>query len=700
MVKVYIDEKEIEVPKGITIFNACAQNNTEVPHFCYHNKLSIAGNCRMCLVEVEGSPKPVASCAMPVMEGMKIHTKTEKVKKARKGVLELLLINHPLDCPICDQGGECDLQDLTLNYGPSSSRFDLNKRAVGDKYMGPLISTTMTRCIHCTRCVRFATEIGGVPELGSLGRGENMEITSYVQSAVTSELSGNMVDICPVGALNNKPYAYRGRPWDLTKIKSIDVMDAVGSHISIESKDNEILRILPKTYEPINEEWISDKTRHHFDGLYKQRLDTPYVRKNGSLTPCSFEEAFKAIECAVKGVHPKEIGAIAGDLADCESLFLLKELMVSLGSLHLDARPLHSQLSGETRCAYTFNSTIEGIENADALLLIGTNPREEATLINARIRKTWLKENIPIALVGPRVDLTYPYEHLGDHLIVLKDIVEGTSSFSHVLKSAHFPLIIMGEHVLTRREGMPALRMVQDMCEKYGAVHQKDPASSDIPWNGFNVLSYGASRVGAMDIGFYPLDGGMDAHDMLHNFSINRLKVLFSLNRDEAMFAKKHPDSFLIYQGHHGDTGASYANVILPACAYSEKNATYVNTEGRAQRTQKAANPPGHAKDDWKLIRALSEYLDAPLPYNTLEQVQTALQGVHPCFEFIGSVRSNVFEKITRFDPETLSQKPLDIVHTPYYMSNVICKNSQTMAACMREKLGLNPEQQKESHHA
>lgn len=677
MPKLTINDIEVEVEEGSTVLQACEKLGIEIPVFCYHPKLSIAGNCRMCLVQTGTSKKPIASCAMPAAEGMSIRTDTPVVHKAREGVLEFLLINHPLDCPICDQGGECDLQDITRNYSRCKSRFSLNKRAVTDKPMGPLIKTIMTRCIHCTRCIRFANEIAGTPEMGACNRGEHMEITTYLGKAVSSELSGNMIDICPVGALTSKPYAFHGRPWELTKTESIDVLDAVGSNIRIDSRGKEILRILPRLNEEINEEWISDKTRFAYDGLKHQRLDQPYIRQKGKLTPASWDEAFSFIHRNLSSLTGKEIGTIVGDQADCEAMIALKDLMINLKSPHLDCRQDGTHWDSQYRGAYLFNTTIAGIEQADLILLIATNPRHEAPLINARIRKRYLKGSLlhplEVSLIGPMVDLSYPYDHLGDNAKIIKQVFEGKHNFTAKLKAAKRPMLILGQGAMNRRDSQEILNLCQKIAEKYGFI-QND-------WNGFNALHTAASRVGGLDLGFLPQKGGLDTHGMITAAHRGQLKALYLLGADEIPM-NELGDTFVIYQGHHGDAGAHRADVILPGAAYTEKHATYVNTEGRPQHTFQAVTPPGNAKEDWRIIRALSEVFGSPLPYDTLEGIRERLTAVNPIFGSTDQIITSPWHLIPSGTPETLSQLAFQLPIQNFYMTDPISRHSLTMAQC------------------
>ncbi len=678
MPKLLIDDREIEVPEGMTVLQAAEMLGIEIPIFCYHPKLSIAGNCRMCLVEMEKSPKPIASCAMPASEGMVIRTQTPMVKKARQGVLEFLLINHPLDCPICDQGGECDLQDITVAYGGDSSRFHLNKRAVPDKNFGPLIETAMNRCIQCTRCIRFATEIAGVPELGATGRGENMEIGTYVQKTITSELSGNMIDICPVGALTSKPYNYRARPWELSSTPSIDVLDAVGSSIRIDTRGREVMRILPRPNDEVNEDWISDKTRFACDGLKYQRLDRPYVRKqDGRLHPVSWNEAFDVIVDRLQHVPGDHIAAIAGDMVDAEAMIVLKDLMTALGSPHVDCRQDGVLIGAGPRCSYLFNTTIAGVERADFCLLIGTNPRWEAPLINARIRKNYLFTGLNVALLGPSHELGYPVNYLGNDPFLLEKIKKGKHPLSTVLKSAKHPMMILGQGALGREDGDVILGLAREIADKYGFVHKT--------WNGFNVLQTAASRVGGLDLGFLPGPKGYNIKEIVEAARCKKIEVVYLLDADEIdMTSLKSP--FVIYQGHHGDRGAAVADIILPGAAYTEKSGTYVNTEGRVQRGFKASSPPGEAKEDWKIIKALSERLGVGLPYNTLEEVRARLVDNNPLFDELDRVQRAPWAEFGR--EGDLSSDPFKPIIKNFYMTDSISRHSLTMAKCTQEILG------------
>lgn len=672
MPKLTIDGKEITVENGMTVLQACEQAGVEVPRFCYHERLSIAGNCRMCLVQIEGGPpKPAASCAMPAGEGMVVHTDTPMVKKAREGVMEFLLINHPLDCPICDQGGECDLQDQAVAYGRGTNRFEENKRSVVDKYMGPLIKTFMNRCIQCTRCIRFSTEIAGVPELGATGRGEHMEVGTYVGKAISSELSGNLIDICPVGALTSKPTSYKFRSWELKKTESIDVLDAVGCNIRVDSRGLEVMRILPRLNESINEEWISDKTRFSFDGLKLQRLDRPMVKKDGRLTTVSWEEAFATITNRLRGLSGEKIAAIAGDMVDSEAMLALKDLMSSLGSPHLDCRQDGAALDNSIRASYLFNTTIEGIEKADVCLLIGTNPRHEASLINARLRKRYLKGGFTVASIGKAADLTYPVLQLGDHLAALEEIVAGSHSFSEALKNASNPMIIIGQDALKRNDGEAVLALCHTLAENYNIVKEG--------WNGFNVLHKAASRVAGLDLGLVPAENGRDVAGILEGSESGDIEVVYLLGADE-IDTDKLKNSFVIYQGHHGDKGAHCADVILPGAAYTEKNATYVNTEGRVQRGRCAVTPPGEAKEDWRIIATLAEFLGNPLPYTSLSGIRQKMAEIAPHFARIGAVTNAPWQDFGK--KGNIALEPLEGNGENYYMTNPISRASRIMAEC------------------
>ena len=671
MPKLTIDGKEIEAPAGSTVIQACEMAGVEIPRFCYHERLSIAGNCRMCLVEIEKSPKPVASCAMPIAEGMVVKTDTPMVLKARKGVMEMLLINHPLDCPICDQGGECDLQDQALFYGFDRTRYLEQKRAVKDKDFGPLVETNMTRCIHCTRCVRFASEVAGADEIGAIGRGEDMEITTYLGAIIGSELSGNVIDLCPVGALTSKPYAFVARSWELTKTESIDTMDAMGAAIRIDARGPEVLRVLPRLNEDVNEEWLSDKSRFACDGLKRQRLDRPYVRVAGKLREADWNEAFTAIARKLSGVAGNRVAAIAGDQADCESMLLLKELMGSLDSPNIDCRQDGAALDPTNRAGYIFNSTLAGVEQADALLLIGTNPRREAPVLNARIRKRWLMGNFPVGVVGTATDLTYGSQHLGNGAKTLTDIADGKHPFAETLKNAKHPMVIVGQGALARADGAAVLAAARGLAESLGLI--KDG------WNGFNVLHTAAARVGGLDLGFVPGAQGHNVAGILDAASSGAIDVVYLLGADEIDTAKLGK-AFVIYQGHHGDKGAHRADVILPGSAYTEKSATYVNTEGRVQHTHRAVFAPGDGREDWRIIRALSEVLGKKLSYDSLEAVRARLATVNPVFARIDQIVPAAWGAFGTAG--SLSDAPLASPISNFYQTDPISRSSPTMAEC------------------
>jgi NADH-quinone oxidoreductase subunit G len=677
MTKLLVDGKEIDVPAEYTLLQACEAAGAEIPRFCFHERLSIAGNCRMCLVELVGSPKPVASCAWgvrdcrpgPKGEPPSVNTKTPMVRKARRGVMEFLLINHPLDCPICDQGGECDLQDQAMGYGFDSSRYQENKRAVEDKYLGALVKTSMNRCIHCTRCVRFATEVAGVPELGAIGRGEDMEITTYLEQALTSELQGNVVDLCPVGALTSKPYAFIARPWELGKTESVDVMDAVGSAIRVDSRGREVMRILPRINDDVNEEWISDKTRHVVDGLKVQRLDQPYLREEGQLRPASWPEAFAAIKSRVSRIDADGIGAIAGDLAAVEEMFALKDLMQRLGARNIDARQDGSAIHPRWgRASYLFNSTIAGIENADAVLMIGSNPRKEAPVLNARIRKRWRAGRMSVGLIGEQVDLTYPYEYLGAGAETLTDLAAGRHAFADVLKRAERPLLLLGAGALARADGAAIASLAAKAALAVGVIKEG--------WNGFSVLHTAASRVGALDIGCVPGEGGRTALEMADS-----LELAFLLGADEIDI---RPGAFVVYIGTHGDAGAHRADVILPGAAYTEKSGIYVNTEGRVQLANRAVFPPGDAREDWAILRALSDVLGHRLPYDSLAQLRQALFQAHPHLQRIDQIAPGSSADIERLAAVggTPDKAPLRSPIDDFYLTNPIARASAVMAEC------------------
>ncbi|MCX5479494.1 NADH-quinone oxidoreductase subunit NuoG [Kaistia geumhonensis] len=684
MAKIIVDGIEVDVPPDYTLLQAAEAAGAEVPRFCFHERLSIAGNCRMCLVEVKGGPpKPQASCAMNVRdlrpgpngEPPVMFTKSPMVKKAREGVMEFLLINHPLDCPICDQGGECDLQDQAMAYGVDKNRFAENKRAVEDKYIGPLVKTSMNRCIHCTRCVRFTTEVAGISEMGLIGRGEDAEITTYLERALTSELQGNVIDLCPVGALTSKPYAFHARPWELVKTESIDVMDAVGSNIRVDVRGREVMRILPRLNEAVNEEWISDKTRFVWDGLRTQRLDRPYVRTGGKLRPASWSEAFAVIAAKVKGLDGKRIGAIGGDLASVEDLFALKGLMAGLGSPNLDVRQDGAALDPAAgRAGYVFNPTIAGIEQADAILIVGANPRREASVLNARIRKRWRAGGMKVGVIGEQVDLTYPHDYLGAGTETLADIAAGKGAFGELLAKAKRPIVIVGQAALAGEAGAAVLATAASIASAPGR---------DEGWNGLAVLHTAASRVGGLDIGFVPGEGGLDTRAMVKAAGEGALDVLFLLGADE-IDTEALGSAFVVYVGTHGDNGAHRADVILPAAAYTEKSGTYVNTEGRVQFANRAAFPPGDAREDWAVFRALSDVLGKRLPFDSLGELRRALYAAYPHL-----AKADHVEPAGLADVQALASKAGSLpsvtfasVVADFYLTNPIARASAVMAEC------------------
>ncbi|WP_455476539.1 NADH-quinone oxidoreductase subunit NuoG [Bartonella sp. B17] len=677
MINIKVDGKEIEVPDYYTLLQAAEAAGAEVPRFCFHESLSVAGNCRMCLVEVKGGPpKPQASCAMGVRdlrlgpngETPEIFTNTAMVKKARESVMEFLLINHPLDCPVCDQGGECDLQDQAMLYGRNYSRYTEDKRAVEDKYIGPLVKTVMTRCIHCTRCVRFTTEVAGISELGLIGRGEDAEITTYLEKAITSELQGNIIDLCPVGALTSKPYAFHARPWELVKTESIDVMDAIGSAIRIDSRGREVMRIMPRTNEDVNEEWISDKTRFIWDGLRTQRLDKPYVRKNGRLQPVSWTEAFAKIKTVISKTVPEKIAAIAGDLASVEEMYALKTLLISLGSKAFDCRQRGMALSPQFgRSSYIFNPTIAGIEQADALLIVGSNPRYEAAVLNARILKRQRMGQFPIALIGEQADLRYPYSYLGTGTDALNALIYGKDAFLNVLKEAERPLILIGEGAISGKEGLSVLKSLAKLADSVGALSET--------WNGFAVLHNAASIVGGLDIGF--------TFNLGVKNIVKTCEVLFLLGADEVELTDKK--AFTIYIGSHGDNGAHAADVILPASAYTEKSGIYVNTEGRVQMTNRAGFAPGEAKEDWAILRALSDVLEQKLPFDTLFQLRQNLFNDYPHLCAIDDIVSSDVNDLKVLGSQMFvleTQQAFTSMVKDFYLTNPIARASAVMAEC------------------
>ncbi len=670
-----IDGSEVTVEPGTTVLQACESLGIEIPRFCYHERLAIAGNCRMCLVEMEKAPKLIASCAQPAGDGMVIRTNTPAVKKAREGVMELLLINHPLDCPICDQGGECDLQDQAMAYGTGQARYREAKRAVGNKNLGPLIKGTMTRCIHCTRCVRFLDGVAGIEELGGLYRGERTEIGTFVERANSSELSGNLIDLCPVGALTSKPYAFHARPWELKPTETIDVHDAVGCNIRVDARGREILRVLPRLNEEVNEEWISDKTRFANDGLARQRLDQPYVRRDGQLQPASWQDAFAAIAKRLEGVDGKHIAALVGDLVCAESMTALKDLMTALGSPHLDCRQDGAKLGGGARAGWLFNSTIAGIEDADACLLIGSNPRLEAPVLNARLRKRWLAGGFKVFNLGPAADLTYRTTELGSDARLLERIGAGEHEVAEVLSAAERPMLIVGQQALGRPDGGAILAAARAIADRCGLVGED--------WNGFNVLHTAAARVAGLDLGILPGPEGRDTAGILAGAAEGAINFIYLLGVDE-IDTKVLGEAFVVYQGHHGDSGAQRADVVLPGAAYTEKGGTWVNTEGRVQRGQRAVFPPGEAREDWTILRALSEVLGQTLPYDGLPELRRSMVELAPQLGQLDEIRPAPWGDFGQAGP--IADAPLGTAGNDFHLSDPICRASATMAACSAQR--------------
>jgi len=665
MPKITINNIEVEFEEGMTVLQTCELAGAEIPRFCYHERLSIAGNCRMCLVEMEKSAKPVASCAMPAADGMKIKTNTSFVEKARKGVMEFLLANHPLDCPVCDQGGECDLQDQSLFYGLDNSRYTESKRQVKEKFMGPLIKTQMTRCIHCTRCIRFATEVAGIPEIGATGRGEDMEITTYLEKSMESELSGNVIDLCPVGALTSKPYAFEARPWELKKTETIDVMDAIGSNIRVDTYGWEVKRVLPRVNEDINEEWISDKTRYACDGLLKQRLDTPYIRKNGKLEKASWDEATKLLIKKLKIYQPDEVAALVGDLADLEMIYSFKSFFEkSIGSSNFECRQDRTYINPQERANYIFNSTINGIEESDFILLIGTNPRLEATILNARIRKAYLKNGVEIYSIGDPGDLTYPYQLLGKNTSIIEEITSGSHKISQKIKKSKKPLVIIGETALHGNTGQYIFESIKKFLFESNSIN-KD-------WNALNILSQQASRVGAIDLGFYSISEkeNFTFFDKLEN---NDFKLVYLLGVDNINFEKKN--KFIVYQGSHGDRGAEIADIILPGCAYTEKDGLFVNLEGKLQSAYKASYPPGESREDWIIFKKLANIMKKPLEYKNIQQLRLL---IHNKISEKVNYKSHQLKSVS-FVKDDILIKPID-----YYYTNPIARASKVMSDCRK----------------
>ena len=674
MPKIIINGKEIEFERGMTVLQACELADVEIPRFCYHEKLSIAGNCRMCLVELEKSPKPIASCAMPATEGMNIKTNTAFVEKARKGVMEFLLANHPLDCPVCDQGGECDLQDQSMYYGVDKSRFVENKRQVKEKYMGPLIKTQMTRCIHCTRCVRFATEVAGVPEIGAIGRGENMEITTYLEKSMESELSANVIDLCPVGALTSKPYAFEARPWELKKTESIDVMDAVGSNIRVDTYNWEVKRILPRLNNDINEEWISDKTRYSCDGLLKQRLDVPYVKKNNKLQKSTWDEVISILAEKIKIINPNEIGGHIGDMVNLENALSFKKFFSVLKSNNLEFRERKFYINSTEKNNYIFNSSIKGIEESDLILLVGTNPRHEATMLNARIRKVFAQKRIPIYSIGNPGDLTYNYSIIGHKTDDIKKIFNNETEFSKKLLSSKKPIIIIGESALELKSGEYIIEGFKNFLRKNNFINND--------WNAFNFLPQNASTVGLLDLNI------LDKRDENKNYFFekldkNQFKLLYLLGSDNLEVKKNN--EFIVYQGSHGDRGAEIADIILPSATFTEQNGLYENLEGRVQECKKASYPIGEALEDWKIFNLILKELIKNENLSNFESLRKEVIDTIPNFSKLNELPC--FKEITvkdtssNFFSEEVTIKELD-----YYFTNSISRASKTMSECRQIK--------------
>ncbi len=663
MPKIIVNNKEVEIEEGMTVFQACELAGAEVPRFCYHERLSIVGNCRMCLVEMEKSPKPIASCAMPATDGMKIKTNTPLVERARKGVMEFLLANHPLDCPVCDQGGECDLQDQSLFYGLDSSRYTENKRQVKEKYMGPLIKTEMTRCIHCTRCVRFASEIAGIPELGAIGRGEDTEITTYLEKSMESELSANVVDLCPVGALTSKPYAFEARSWELKKTETIDVMDAVGSNIRVDTYGWEVKRILPRVNEDINEEWISDKTRYACDGLLNQRLDTPYIRENGRLQKSSWNKALRLLISKLKSFNSNEVAGLVGDLADLEMIYSFKSFFEKcIGSKNFECRQDRIYINPFERMNYIFNSTINGIEDSDFILLVGTNPRLEATILNARIRKAYIKKRLKIYSIGDPGDLTYPYINLASNTSLIRAIAYGTHEISEKIKKSNKPMIIIGESALYGETGKYIFETLKYFLSKNNFIKED--------WNALNVLAQQASRVGAIDLGVHSINE-TENFSFFNKLDNDEFRFLYLLGADNICFDKK--DKFIVYQGSHGDKGAEIADIILPGAAYTEKNGLFVNLEGKLQTAHKASYPPGDAREDWVIFNDLANMMKKPLDYNNIKSLQESIKK-NIQLKINNQINKN---NIINFVNDNISIKSID-----YYHTNSIARSSKVMNEC------------------
>ena len=670
MLKLKVNDIEVEVEEGLTVLQACEKAGAEIPRFCYHEKLSIAGNCRMCLVEMEKSSKPIASCAMPAADGMVIKTNTPKIEQSRKGVMEFLLANHPLDCPVCDQGGECDLQDQSMFYGIDKSRFKENKRNVPDKYMGPLIKTQMTRCIHCTRCIRFATEIAGVPELGAIGRGEDMQITTYLEKSIQSELSGNVIDLCPVGALTSKPYVFEARPWELKKTETIDVMDAVGSNIRVDTYDWEVKRVLPIINEDINEEWISDKTRYACDGLLNQRLDIPYVKYNNKFEKASWHEVYKIIKSKIQNTNKDKICGFIGDLTNMETSFIFKEFFDrTINSNKYESRSSKSFINCSSRENYLFNSTISGIEDSDLILIIGANPRFEATILNARIRKSFLNNNTKIISLNDVGDLTYPYKSLDGKTETIKDMIENKNELSKKIIDSKKPLIILGESFLRLKFANYLFNSLKDFLIKNNKFRDN--------WNPLNILSTNASAVGSFD-----LDLVDESNQIFDDLNKNKFEILYLLGQDNLSFNKK--DEFIIYQGSHGDRGAEIADIILPGGAYTEQSAHFTNLEGKIQKAFKASYPPGEAKEDWQIINEIAEAINNRKLFNDKEELESSM------FNYLNLKKEKKKQVLTQNTyQQEFENEDLKVEFKEYYFSNVIARASKTMLDCNNSKIDI-----------
>jgi len=675
---VTINNKEYDVPEGITIIQACEHANVEIPRFCYHERLEIAGNCRMCLVEVVGGPpKPVASCAMPVTNGMKVFTDSPMVKNAREGVMEFLLANHPLDCPICDQGGECDLQDQAFQYGRGESHYCESKRAVKDKDMGPFIKTTMTRCIHCTRCVRFITDVAGVSELGAVGRGEKMEITPYVEKSLTSELSGNIIDLCPVGALTSKPYAFTSRSWELRKTESIDIMDAVGSNVRIDSRGTEIMRIIPRVNEEINEEWISDKARFCYEGLKNQRLDNVYIRKNKKLEKGNFHDAYEIIASKIANLKGNEISAFSGSLSSCEDIFSMKKFLEKLGSRNFECRLSDEKINHSDRSSYLFNTTISGIDNADACLLIGVNPRKDAPVLNARIRKRSIDKNsskFNIAAIGCESDLTYNYTKLGNEISVLEKLLNGELEFSKILANSKKPMLIIGSDAIKGDSGIYVCNLAKKIAEKYNMIQES--------WNGFNFLPKNSGLINGLELGF-TYEYGINS--LIEKIKNSEIKLTFLLGVDDGINFDDIKNSFIIYIGSHGDKGAEIADIILPGAAYSEKEALYINCEGRPQSSYRAISSPNNSKNDAIIISEIASHCRINIGFGNLNDLRDSIKGFRDFlldFDKINKANWISVNDLKKFDGHQFEKTNINAADFDFYLTNAISRASRSLVKC------------------